>query len=159
MSVLSDLEKQLTEIDERIHRLVEKAEAHGEVEEALRDAGNGLMEANKEMRQLVKSTGITTQHLSDVLTAFKEAVEILRQSSPTQAIEAIAKVQEQLEKSEHSIQKSIDELTEQFSSSQRDIKKQLKEEVQSIRSMVKKAIIFSTCILLVLLVGIIQFLP
>ena len=125
MSVMSELEKRLTENEKRIGALLQHLEVHVELEESLRNAGSGLSQANDEVRQLAESARAATQSLADVLAVFREAVEILRRSDPTRTAEAVAEVEERIKSAEQGIRESIGKASGKISLGQEKVAQQL----------------------------------
>lgn len=140
MSMLSELEKRLAENEKRIGDVIQHLEAHTSLEESLRNAGNGLDEANEQVRQLVESTKVTIQSLADVLAAFQEAVEILRRSDPTRATEAVERVEERLKGVEQEITETIGKAAGEISSAQQKVVERIEERLKGVEQGITKTI-------------------
>lgn len=153
MSLLSELEKRLAENEERIGALIQHLETHTELEESLRDAGTGLSEANERVRQLAESGKITNQSLTEVLDAFREAVEILQLSDPSRAMKAVARVEKHLNKAEQRTIVTIGEAAEEISSRQEKVEQQLAAKVQLIQKSIPTTLIYITFVLVLALLG------
>ncbi len=110
MSMLSELEIRLAEIEEKIGALLQQLKEHADLEKSLQNAGNDLTQANEELRKLANLTEITAQQLGEVLNAFQESVKILKRSDPARALKAVELVEEQVKLSEKRIQALIDKI-------------------------------------------------
>ncbi len=140
MSVMSVLEQQLTDTEKRIGALVRRLEAHGELEESLAQAGNGISQANEEMRQLASSTRAVIESLEGVLAAFREAVEILRRSDPTRTTEAVERVERRLESMEQGITQAIGKAADRTAEAQKKAAESSEERLESVQQGVTQAI-------------------
>ena len=97
MSVLASVEKRLEESEQRLSELIQHLERHNSLEESLDDAGRGIGEATSNLGELAASTKAALESLRSMVDSLQETVGILGRSNPAETVEAVARVEKELE--------------------------------------------------------------
>ena len=97
MSVLASVEKRLEESEQRLTELIQHLERHNSLEKSLDEAGRGIGEASNNLGELASSTRVALESLKNVVDSLQETLGILERSNPAETVEAVARIEKQLE--------------------------------------------------------------
>ena len=96
MDEIGGLQERLDETERRANEVVQQLEHFESLQQSLANAGRGLGEANANIVSLAAATRAAIESWHSTLSAFREAVEVLRSSDPAQVRETLTGIEAEL---------------------------------------------------------------
>ena len=107
VTAMTELNDQMTRIENQIATLLEKLENQRSLEDSLGEADEGLRAASDSVDRLAESNRATAESLANILAEFRLAIVLLEKADPDRAAAAISKLEEHLSSNHDETQKAI----------------------------------------------------
>ena len=143
VTAMTELNEQMTRIENQIATLLEKLENQRSLEDSLGEADEGLRAASDSVGRLAESNRATAESLTNILAEFQSAIELLEKADPGRAAEAISELEQQLS-TQH------DETKEAISAAATRIENRQKVELARVKRI---AYFILAAVLLAMLLG------
>lgn len=133
MDVMDDIHERLRETERRAGEVVRHLEQLDSLQQSLDNAGQGLENANTNIAGLAAATTAAVESLNETLVAFRDAVDVIRQSEPAAVREALARIEAEIGRI-HAKLRAFDELAAELQGT----RKTITELVQGSRGETEK---------------------
>ena len=120
MDVMDDIHERLRETERRAGEVVRHLEQLDSLQQSLDNAGQGLENANTNIASLADATTTAVESLNETLVAFRDAVDVIRQSDPAAVREALARIESEIGRI-HAKLRALDELAAELQGTRKTI--------------------------------------
>ena len=112
--------ERLRETERRAGEVVRNLEQLDSLQQSLDNAGQGLETANANIVSLAAATTTAVQSLNETLVAFRDAVDVIRQSDPAVVRETLARIEAEIGKINAKL-RTLDELATELEGARKTI--------------------------------------
>ena len=139
MDVMDDIHERLRETERRAGEVVRHLEQLGSLQQSLDSAGQGLENANTNIASLAAATTTAVESLNETLVAFREAVEVIRQSGPAAVRDTLARIEAEIGRINAKL-RALDELASELQGTRKAIAEVVQDSDGETKRLVEDAV-------------------